>query len=117
MYMRTFSLASCSVFALVACAPESSAPKGEAVECALSGTQNFAKECVLERLSGDAFAIHSPDGGFHRFTYNAATGTLSVSDGAEGIAVQPPLSNGRTEFAVGADRYRINLETLASAAK
>ncbi len=117
MSTQTFSVAICASFALVTCAPESGAPEGDTVECALAGAQGFAPDCVLERLPGDAFAIHGPDGGFHRFSYDAPSGLLTVADGAEGIAVQPSPPAGMIEFAVGADRYRISLETLTSPSK
>ncbi len=117
MSTQTFSVGVCASFALVACAPESGAPEGDSVECALAGSQRFASDCVLETLPGDAFAIHGPDGSFQRFSYDEASGVLTVADGAEGIAVDPDAPADSIEFAVGANRYRISLENLTSPSK
>ncbi|MEO1488075.1 MAG: hypothetical protein AAFR88_01385 [Pseudomonadota bacterium] len=99
----------------VACAPESGVPTGERVECALDGAPTFEASCILEKLdtSGTSFAVHSPEGGFRRFSYDASGGVLTIQDGAEGIAINPDSSAGYAEFTVGPDRYRIAISQLA----
>ena len=93
--------------------PQSVAPEGERIECAIGGVE-FASDCILEKVAADQFAVHDSAGGFRRFSYDATTGMLTITDGAEGVAIQPGAQEGMAEFAIGPDRYRIPMSLLAS---
>lgn len=89
--------------------------KGQPIECALSGTAAFSRDCTLERgeREGVRFAVvRRPDGGFRRFVEQAGGG-LVPADGADAIRAIP--SGSVIEIAIGADRYRIPVvQSLAS---
>jgi hypothetical protein len=100
---------------LAACGAKSPAPAGERVECAIGQGADFAADCTLERVEGSQeIVIHNPDGGFRRLRFDAATGSLTPLDGAEPLVLEQV--QGMLQFAVGADRYRIERESAASPA-
>lgn len=100
---------------LVACAPESGAPQGTNVECALGDNASFSADCVLEHGQGGVFTIHHSDGTFQRVRYDDAAGMLTVADGAETMKAKPDPSAAVLEFTVGAARYRIPRDALTAA--
>lgn len=116
MFSRTSSPVALMVL-LAACGETSPPPPGEAVECAIGEAAALASDCTLERVSGASdFVIHHPDGGFRRFTRDAATGAIAPQDGAELLVAQPGEGSALA-FAVGADRYSVPAELLAPAAE
>lgn len=113
MSMRIFS-ALAAIAALAACAPESGAPKGESVECAMEPGASFSAQCVLEDSGAGALTIHHPDATFQRVQYDAASGALTSADGAQILLSDPDPAAGTLEFAIGSYRYRIDRQLLAS---
>lgn len=103
---RTFSPISSVILLVWGCAPAAEQSRGNAVpiECALDGAASFSSDCLLETESG-ALIVRHPDGGFRRFTTDAA-GRLRPLDGADVFALAEG-SEGPTEIAVDGDRYRI----------
>ena len=106
MFLR-ISSALAALALLAACGAQSSpSPAGEMVECAIGEGAEFASDCTLERVSGGGqIVIHHPDGGFRRFRYDPAAGTVLPLDGAEPLVIEE--GQGALQFAVGPDRYRI----------
>lgn len=99
---------------LTACGSESPPPPGDKVACAIGEAEALANDCTLEKVAGTQdFVVHHPDGGFRRFTRDPATGGIATFDGAENIAMTP-AEGGAVQFQVGADRYRIPPEMIAS---
>ncbi len=74
------------------------------IECAVNGAKRFLEDCAIERGGSTALTLRHGEGGFRRFTL--ADGTINTADGAETVAVTS-LADGRTEIAVGGDRYRL----------
>lgn len=74
------------------------------VECALAGAPEFERQCTLERGEGGVLTVHHPDGGFRRLAL--ANGELSPLDGAD-LGQLTPLPDGRLEWAIDRDRYRL----------
>ncbi len=107
--------------ALAALAGCSAPPGGEAasgqaeaqpIECALAGAAAFSRDCTVERTARDGVrfvVVRRPDGGFRRFVQQA-DGGLALADGAN--AAKATLAAGAIEVAIGADRYRIPLQTV-----
>ena len=112
MFTRISSLVAASVIALSACAPESGAPEGESVDCALGVGAEFAADCGLERAEGGSVVIHHPDGAFVRVTFDADSGLLSVNDGALQLDQTTKASEDPVEFSTGAVRYRVSRDLL-----
>ncbi len=83
----------------------SQAKPNDQIDCALSGSQAFTRDCALERGDGTMLTLRHRDGGFRRLTLEA-DGTIDTADGADDITVQT-LADGRTEITVGEDRYRL----------
>ncbi|MEM7688286.1 MAG: hypothetical protein AAF291_04625 [Pseudomonadota bacterium] len=100
--------------ALAACAPESDAPQGASVECALGEGASFNKDCVLESVGDGDFTIHHPDATFQRVRYDAKTGALTSADGADELAMDPDPLAGKFAFSVGTARYRITRADLVA---
>jgi|SRR5687768_5085603 hypothetical protein len=106
--MRTFSAA--ALIMLAACTQDATGtpPDDEnLVECALSGSTAFARDCAVERWrdgNGAFLVVRHPDGGFRRFQV-LEDGGLTTADGAEAARVAP--REGGIEVAVAADRYRL----------
>ena len=102
---KHFALA--GLLALTSCsAPDTEAPPGETVDCALDGAAEFAPVCGVEREivpGGTILVIRHPDGGFRRFEIEGDL--VRTADGAETVTVIP--SADATEVAVGNDRYRL----------
>ena len=110
--MRISSLSFVAALPFVAaCAPESGAPDGKSVDCALGYGARFASVCTLETVAtkGDTvFVIHHPDGVHRRFVFDTAQGELVAADGAE--AIDSFIDDGVVqEIAVSGDRYRVSL--------
>ena len=117
MSMRISSLVAASVVALTACAPESGAPEGERIECALDQASGFSSQCVLEVAGEGRFTIHHPDGSFVRVSFDVASGLLSVSDGAFLLEQTTSASDNPIEFSNGPNRYRISRDLLTQPAQ
>lgn len=95
---------------IAACGEGAPPPEGEPVECALDGAADFVSECLLQR-QGDALLVYTPDGGFRRVGL-AADGSVMALDGMEQPATAQ-LPDGRVEFSIGTDRYRISPQIAA----
>ncbi|MEL6485657.1 MAG: hypothetical protein AAFQ13_00740 [Pseudomonadota bacterium] len=106
MFMRISSCLA-GIAALAACAPESGAPEGVRIECALAPDAAFNSQCLLEDSGSGALIIHHPDDTFQRVRYNAATNALMSADGAQLLVLDPDPSAGMVEFSIGTARYRI----------
>lgn len=106
MYLRISSLLAASAL-LAACGPETPAPEGTAVICAIGPGSDYAEVCTLERVDPVEFIIHHPDGGFRRFVW-ADTGALTAADGAEPLDYQESVDQtGMIEFGMQNERYRL----------
>jgi hypothetical protein len=110
MFLRIFSAA--LLVALTGCgsAPVAedkvaAADPDDQIECALDGKSNFVRDCAIERGAGTKLTIRHGDGGFRRLTLDR-DGSIDTADGADAPTIQT-LSDGRTEIAVGGDRYRL----------
>jgi hypothetical protein len=80
---------------------------GERIDCALAGSDTFARDCVVERAPQDGvlyLVVHHPDGAFRRFKVLQDGRGLAVADGAE--EARTTVSGTILEAAVGSDRYR-----------
>ena len=75
------------------------------IECAVNGAKRFLEDCAIERGGSTALTLRHGDGGFRRFSLEA-DGRIETADGAETVVVKP-MSDGRTEIAIGGDRYRL----------
>ncbi|MEO0871139.1 MAG: hypothetical protein AAFY19_04145 [Pseudomonadota bacterium] len=113
MSMRTSSLL-LGIAALTACAPESGAPEGVRIECALAPDAAFSSQCVLEDSGAGALTIHHPDDTFQRVRYDAATNVLMSADGAQLLVLDPDPSAGTVEFSIGPAKYRIERRVLTA---
>jgi hypothetical protein len=116
MYLRIFSL-SAALACIAACSPGEAMPQGDTIDCAIGGAADFSDDCVLERV-GEApdFVIHHPGGGFRRFVQDSETGEITVSDGAEPLAI---FSEDETRLGLQVidDRYLVPLDKLAALSK
>ena len=112
MYMRISSLFA-AIAALAACAPESGAPEGVQIECAVGPGAVLSAQCVLEYSKAGALINHHPDDTYQRVYYDAASNALMSADGAQLLVLDPDPSAGTLEFSIGAMRYRIERRFLA----
>ncbi len=98
--------------ALAACSPsggaKAGAQEGEAIACALAGTQQFKPDCSAERSTAEGvqvIVVHLPDGGFHRFEVSKDGQELLTADGAE--QSKSALKGDRFEVILGQDKFVI----------
>jgi hypothetical protein len=108
--MRIFSVA--ILMALAGCGSKpvienkvEQAKADDRIDCAVGGETDFSESCAIERGTGTALTLRHSNGGFRRLLLEA-DGTIDTADGAETITVNA-MSDGRTEIAVGEDRYRL----------
>ncbi len=83
------------------------ADAGEAVACALNGSEDYKPVCTIEGArEGDAtvLTVRQPDGGFHRLRKTGDV--VAAADGAEPARVTR-LDDGSLVVAVGDARYRL----------
>ena len=116
MSTRISSLLAASTLAFAACAPESGAPEGESVKCALGVGASFVSDCVLETVGEGRFVIHHPDGSFVRVAFDGDSGLLSVTDGAMQLDQTTSFSEDPVEFSTGPARYRVKRDLLTQSA-
>jgi hypothetical protein len=79
------------------------------IECALAGSDKFARTCDTERIAGPAgqiLVIRHPDGGFRRFKVLTDGRGLAAAEGADKTGIKI-LNNGTIELASGDDLYRL----------
>ena len=108
---------------LAGCKPAPEGPpkigaRGEAIACALDGTQDFSSACRVERsLAGNTLLliVRHPDGAFRRFEVLKDGRGLSVADGAQPAAVT--VTGKELEVAVGLDRYRFPARQIGNVRK
>jgi hypothetical protein len=74
------------------------------MECALAGAEAFQRQCTFERGEGGLLTIHHPDGGFRRLQLRDRR--VLPADGAD-QGVITSLPDGRVEWAIDRDRYRL----------
>ncbi len=74
-------------------------------DCALAGSGDWARDCLVER-AGDMLTLRHPDGGFRRFRVLADGRGLEAADGAEAAKLSI-LDDKRIEVVAGDDRYRL----------
>ena len=90
MSMRKI-LTGSALFALTACwqPPEGSAePEGTPLACALDGSEELEKRCVVEVVpgaDGQTYVLHRPDGGFRRVRIDGE-GRYVAADGADAVS-------------------------------
>lgn len=115
------SSAAISAALLTACATESPAPEGDMIDCAIGPGADYSKVCTLEVRNDGEFLIHSPDGGFRRFTWGEAGGVRST-DGADPVISErvslPGLGSSNEtsilEFELATDKYRFDEALISS---
>ncbi|WP_294200526.1 hypothetical protein [uncultured Sphingomonas sp.] len=88
-----------------------SAPQnpGLAIECALSGAQNFARDCTVEQSAsteGAILTVRHPDGGFRRLRVTQDGRGVAAADGSVPAQVRVAGDN-QIEVQLGDDRYRL----------
>lgn len=79
------------------------------IECALAGSDKFARTCDTERIAGPAgqiLVIRHPDGGFRRFKVLTDGRGLAAAEGADKTGIKI-LNNGTIELSSGDDLYRL----------
>lgn len=119
--MRTFNLAisHLMILSLSACgggdltgseqeAAQAAARNGK-VECALSGSVRFERECTTEQFAGaegKILVIRHPDGGFRRFNILIDGRGLTPADGFDETRITV-LNDGLIEVSSGDDKYRL----------
>jgi len=77
------------------------------VECAIDGARDFARDCYIERLSGEngvTMIIRHPDGGFRRFNVLTDGHGLEAADGFDQARISI-VEDGRILVTVGPDQY------------
>jgi hypothetical protein len=88
------------------------APPAEAdnrVACALHGSSEFKRDCVVERAKGAEglmLTIRAPDGGFRRFRVIDDGRGVIAADGAQ-PALVTIIGGDVIEVAIADDRYRL----------
>ena len=84
-------------------------PRGEAIECAIGGAEQFERTCRMEMRedeSGLTLTIRNALGGFRRILLPRDNSGAVAADGAERTRVTI-LPDDRVEVAIGGDRYRL----------
>lgn len=79
------------------------------VECAVSESARFSRNCATEMVSGpdgSILVIRHPDGGFRRFAMLKDGRGLAAADGFDDTRVTV-IGDGMIELTSGADRYRL----------
>lgn len=74
-------------------------------DCALAGSGDWARDCLIER-AGAMLTLRHPDGGFRRFRVLADGRGLEAADGAEAAKLRI-LDDKLIEVVAGDDRYRL----------
>ncbi|MBW4332057.1 hypothetical protein KY084_14400 [Stakelama sp. CBK3Z-3] len=77
--------------------------------CALSGSDDFARVCTLDRTAtdrGTILTVHQPDGGFHTLRITTDGRGVVAADGAEQAKVTV-IGKHQIEVAIGGARYRL----------
>ncbi|CDO37720.1 hypothetical protein [Novosphingobium sp. KN65.2] len=105
------ALALLPFLALVACSggePQAPATAAGAdhIACAVSGADNLADVCAVERDEVDGklmLVVHHPDGAFRRFEVLTDGRGVAVADGADEAVTA--LRDGSLDVTVGTDRY------------
>ncbi len=116
---------------LAACGPSVSSPQklaeaeatqrraaddGGRIQCARAGSDDFARVCTLDRISGAQgliLTVSHPDGGFHRLIVTRDGRGVVAADGAEPARVSV-IGTDQIEVALGGDRYRLPATVKAS---
>jgi len=117
MSMRISKFALAPVLLLAACAPESGAPEGIAIQCAVGEDAGWDQTCILEPSAPGEFTIHNPDDSFQRFRYEAARITITPIDGADEVSnvrINMSDNDGLIEFTFRNMRYRFDPTPVAS---
>ena len=114
MSTPTSKLVLASALVIPACAPQSAAPEGDIIPCAIGPGAEFEEVCTLEVTGPDEFVIHHPDGGFRRFLNDEDRQTVT-SDGANGYTKLLQVhfkENGEMvpSMEVDGDRYLLTVE-------
>lgn len=84
-----------------------SAEDPDAIVCALHGSDEFRRQCRVDRApEGDTLylVVRHPDGGFRRFEVLEDGRGLAAADGAD--EAQLAMEGGLLAVTVGDDRYR-----------
>lgn len=79
------------------------------VECALAGSENFARSCTTEQIAaadGKILVIRHPDGGFRRFNILTDGRGLAPADGFDETRIRL-LDTNMIELTSGDDKYRL----------
>ena len=74
-------------------------------DCALAGSGEWVRDCLVERV-GEMLTLRHPDGGFRRFRVLADGRGLEAADGAEAAKLSI-VDDKRIEVVAGDDRYRL----------
>lgn len=79
------------------------------IECALAGSEDFARACSTDRISGadrEILIIQHPDGGFQRFEIVTDGRGLIAADGFDDTEIRL-LDDGMIEVTSDDNRYRL----------
>lgn len=93
-------------------APAATPPDDGRIECAIGGAP-FERRCTVERRESERGAIltlRHPDGGFRRLLLPGDGSAVVAADRAEPAPVSE-IGDGRSEVAIGRDRYRLPART------
>ncbi len=79
------------------------------IVCAVAGSDDFQRDCTLDRTETDKgviLTIHQPDGGFHKLRIADNGRGVVAADGAEAAKVTV-IGDHEIEVAIGGARYRL----------
>ena len=103
-------LASCSSGETPAERAEAARTSDDGIECALAGSGTFERQCTLERGEGGVLTVHHPDGGFRRVEFAVGPSGVIPADGSDKGQIQT-MPDGRIEWTIDRDRYRLPAQT------
>lgn len=116
--MRTFLLLAPAIL-LAACgggeeeareqAYARAAEQADRIECAIGASDQFERNCTIERSAGEEgliLTVRAPDGGFRRLLVTGDGRGVVAADGAERAEVSV-IADNRIEVEVAGDRYRL----------
>jgi len=85
------------------------AEDSDQIECAVDGSSQFERRCVVERMEGAdglTLTIRSPSGSFRRLLVTDDGRGVIAADGAD-PAMVAILADNRIEVSIAGDRFRL----------
>jgi hypothetical protein len=92
------------------------AEQADRIECAVGASDQFERNCIIERSAGEKgliLTIRAPDGSFRRLLVTDDGRGVVAADGAEQATVNV-IADNRIEVKVAGDRYRLPATVRAS---